>query len=192
VARNKVRVALDASIHERALASRETLDRMLERNEVIYGVNIGFGGNVKFLIPPSAIAVHQQGMLRLLCPRPSRWVADDRLDLASFSLRNYKGCQLPPLRLAQTFLPCWHCNGSAGPAVRDGLEYSICGQVIATLKYNKTCATVFTVTIRACLVEQILSILDCCRGFNVKRRSGKYRSDESMKLKQQKCTTGAE
>jgi histidine ammonia-lyase len=66
VARNKVRVALDASIHERALASRETLDRMLERNEVIYGVNIGFGGNVKFLIPPSAIAVHQQGMLRHL------------------------------------------------------------------------------------------------------------------------------
>ena len=48
---SKVPVMLDASIYDCVSASSETLELMLERNEVIYGVNTGFGGNVKFLIP---------------------------------------------------------------------------------------------------------------------------------------------
>jgi phenylalanine ammonia-lyase len=67
VARHDVEVALDAAVKERVEASRNALERMLKRGELIYGVNTGFGGNVKFGVPHSQVDAHQLNLLRFLC-----------------------------------------------------------------------------------------------------------------------------
>src|ERR1700730_5760123 len=66
VARRKIPVALDGAVKKGVWASRKALDQMLERGEVVYGVNTGFGGNVKYLIPSVGVAEHQRGMLQHL------------------------------------------------------------------------------------------------------------------------------
>src|ERR1700730_15964295 len=66
VTRQKVPVMFAGWVKERLEASRDVLNRMLDGGEIIYGVNTGFGGNVKFLIPSTEIAAHQRGMLRHL------------------------------------------------------------------------------------------------------------------------------
>ena len=67
VVRRNRPVGLDPTARARLLASREALEAMLAQGDVIYGVNTGFGGNVKFLIPSKQVVCHQQGMLRHLC-----------------------------------------------------------------------------------------------------------------------------
>jgi phenylalanine ammonia-lyase len=66
VARRKIPVAVDGAVKKQVSASREALDQMLERGEVVYGVNTGFGGNVKYLIPSVGVAEHQRRMLQHL------------------------------------------------------------------------------------------------------------------------------
>ena len=48
VARDSAHVHLDASVTALLATSRAALELKLQRQEVIYGVNTGFGGNVKF------------------------------------------------------------------------------------------------------------------------------------------------
>ncbi len=45
---------------------RQTLERKLAKGEVIYGVNTGFGGNARFVIPSDELAHHQQNLLEFL------------------------------------------------------------------------------------------------------------------------------
>jgi phenylalanine ammonia-lyase len=66
VARCNAKVALSSGVKERVDASRAALERKLERGELIYGVNTGFGGNVKFGVPLAQIDQHQQNLLRFL------------------------------------------------------------------------------------------------------------------------------
>src|SRR5262245_27971739 len=46
---------------------RDLLDRKLAEGEVVYGVNTGFGGNARFVIPDGELAHHQQNLLEFLC-----------------------------------------------------------------------------------------------------------------------------
>ena len=66
VARYRAPVALSDSpqLRKRVEASRAALDRVLGEGEIIYGVNTGYGGNVKFLIPPSQVNHHQKNLLQ--------------------------------------------------------------------------------------------------------------------------------
>jgi phenylalanine ammonia-lyase len=45
---------------------RETLQRKLNAGEVIYGVNTGFGGNARYMIPDDEAAHHQRNLLEFL------------------------------------------------------------------------------------------------------------------------------
>jgi histidine ammonia-lyase len=67
VARNESKVTLSPGVDERVDASRAVLERMLDRRELVYGVNTGFGGSVKFAVPPLVVGKHQQNLLRFLC-----------------------------------------------------------------------------------------------------------------------------
>ena len=69
VARGGVAVELsrDPEFRRRLELSRETLMRKLQEGEVIYGVNTGFGGNARFVIPREELAHHQQNLLEFLC-----------------------------------------------------------------------------------------------------------------------------
>src|SRR5438132_9100529 len=51
VAREKLRVRLsqERDVREKILASRQLLEEKLRRGEIIYGVNTGLGGNVRFI-----------------------------------------------------------------------------------------------------------------------------------------------
>src|SRR5580692_4066746 len=46
---------------------RQMLEDKLRAGEVIYGVNTGFGGNVKFVIPDNELEHHQRNLLEYHC-----------------------------------------------------------------------------------------------------------------------------
>src|SRR5262245_59006837 len=68
VARLNTRVALasDPTVRENISASRQLLETKLAAKEIIYGVNTGFGGNARYLIPTSEISKHQENMFQFL------------------------------------------------------------------------------------------------------------------------------
>lgn len=47
--------------------SRETLEQKLAQGELIYGVNTGFGGNVRYVIPADEMIHHQDNLLEFMC-----------------------------------------------------------------------------------------------------------------------------
>jgi phenylalanine ammonia-lyase len=68
VARRFVRVSAgtDPAVRERVEQGRKTLERKLAQGEVIYGVNTGYGGNARFVIPDEELVHHQQNLLEFL------------------------------------------------------------------------------------------------------------------------------
>lgn len=68
VARHGQHVALSADqvFRRRIGRSREALERKLAAGEVVYGVNTGFGGNARYVIPSDELAHHQQNLLEFL------------------------------------------------------------------------------------------------------------------------------
>jgi phenylalanine ammonia-lyase len=68
VARQKFRVRLSQApeVRKKIVASRELLEEKLRRGEIIYGVNTGLGGNVRFILPAKDLAAHQQNIFRFL------------------------------------------------------------------------------------------------------------------------------
>jgi phenylalanine ammonia-lyase len=68
VARHGQKVALteDKEFRSRISHGRDVLQRKLEAGEVVYGVNTGFGGNARYVIPPEELAHHQQNLLEFL------------------------------------------------------------------------------------------------------------------------------
>ena len=70
VARGKfpVQLSQQPDIRKKILASRALLEEKLRRGEIIYGVNTGLGGNVRFILPAKDLAKHQENIFRfLLC-----------------------------------------------------------------------------------------------------------------------------
>jgi phenylalanine ammonia-lyase len=66
VARQQAKIDFDNLVGGAVESSRSFLDQLLDQEEVIYGVNTGYGGNVKFLIPYTEINKHQENLLRFL------------------------------------------------------------------------------------------------------------------------------
>jgi phenylalanine ammonia-lyase len=68
VAREKLRVRLSqaSEVRKKIVASRELLQDKLARGEIIYGVNTGLGGNVRFILPAKDLTQHQQNIFRFL------------------------------------------------------------------------------------------------------------------------------
>jgi phenylalanine ammonia-lyase len=68
VARHRAPVQLsqDPTVSANIAASRRLLDEKLGRGEIIYGVNTGLGGNVRFILPAKDLAAHQQNIFRFL------------------------------------------------------------------------------------------------------------------------------
>ncbi len=68
VARKKAGVVLsrDAEVRKKILASRKLLEEKLRHGEIIYGVNTGLGGNVRFILPAKDLVAHQQNIFRFL------------------------------------------------------------------------------------------------------------------------------
>jgi len=68
VARHGQSVALspDEEFRRRIERGRAALERKLAAGEVVYGVNTGFGGNARYVIPSAELAHHQQNLLEFL------------------------------------------------------------------------------------------------------------------------------
>jgi phenylalanine ammonia-lyase len=68
VARHGQAVSLsdDADFRGRITRGREALERKLAAGEVVYGVNTGFGGNARYVIPDEELAHHQRNLLEFL------------------------------------------------------------------------------------------------------------------------------
>ncbi len=67
VARRKAQIDFDKTVGSAVESSRNFLDQLLDQEKVIYGVNTGYGANVKFLIPHTEVNRHQENLLRFLC-----------------------------------------------------------------------------------------------------------------------------
>lgn len=68
VARRNVRVELTTNfeVRERIFAARQLLEKKLAAGEIVYGVNTGYGGNVRFLIPHDELSFHQENLFHSL------------------------------------------------------------------------------------------------------------------------------
>lgn len=64
VARHRARVALSPDARTRMLASNAIVTRIVERNEVVYGVTTGFGKLSDIAIPPHRLAELQVNLVR--------------------------------------------------------------------------------------------------------------------------------
>ncbi len=64
--RQPVTLSCDPEFRANIRRSREALERILSRGEIIYGVNTGFGGNAHFVIPGDEMAHHQANLLEFL------------------------------------------------------------------------------------------------------------------------------
>jgi phenylalanine ammonia-lyase len=61
-----VQLSQEPDIRRKILASRELLEQKLRRGEIIYGVNTGLGGNVRFILPAKDLAKHQENIFQFL------------------------------------------------------------------------------------------------------------------------------
>src|SRR4249920_691018 len=62
----RVQLSQAPEVRNKILASRQLLEEKLQRGEIIYGVNTGLGGNVRFILPAPDLAKHQQNIFRFL------------------------------------------------------------------------------------------------------------------------------
>jgi phenylalanine ammonia-lyase len=65
--RRPVSLSSDPQFRANLRRGRDLLERKLREGEVIYGVNTGFGGNVKFVIPDTELAHHQRNLIEYHC-----------------------------------------------------------------------------------------------------------------------------
>ena len=84
VARQDSRVELTSNtdVRKKISASRQLLEKKLAAGEIIYGVNTGFGGNVRFLISQSDLSFHQENLFRALTCGTGQPLADDAVRAA--------------------------------------------------------------------------------------------------------------
>ncbi len=90
------RLAQDDSFRRHIDRGPETIRRLLDRGELIYGVNTGFGGNVKYIIPDAELQHHQENLLNFLScgvgdPLPPEVVRAAILLRANALARGYSG-----------------------------------------------------------------------------------------------------
>lgn len=62
-----VSLSTDTGFREKLSSGRRALERKLAEGEIVYGVNTGFGGNARRLIPDHELAHHQQNLVEFLC-----------------------------------------------------------------------------------------------------------------------------
>ena len=94
--RQPVRLSQDEAFRRQIDRGPEAIRRILDRGELIYGVNTGFGGNVKFIIPDVELQHHQENLLNFLScgvgdPLPDEVVRAAILLRANALARGYSG-----------------------------------------------------------------------------------------------------
>jgi len=98
VAAGGAAVSLAASARRRATASRRTVERIVERNEVVYGVTTGFGKLSDVVIPTDRLAELQVNLIRshaagVGAPLPTREVRAMMLLRANVIAKGYTGAR---------------------------------------------------------------------------------------------------
>jgi phenylalanine ammonia-lyase len=86
--RQRVKLSADPEFRRRIEQSRQSLERKLARGEVIYGVNTGYGGNARFVIPEEELAHHQQNLLEFLACGVGEPLPEDAVRAAIFLRAN--------------------------------------------------------------------------------------------------------
>src|SRR5438067_10527621 len=91
-------VAVSRSAHERANASRRTVDRLLAEGVAVYGVTTGFGKLSDVVIPPARLAELQRNLVRSHAagvgdPMPEREVRAMMLLRANVIAKGHSGAR---------------------------------------------------------------------------------------------------
>ena len=91
--------ALALSAHPRILRARRFVEQIIERNEVVYGINTGFGALADVVIPPAKLRELQVNLVRShSCgvgePLSEQVVRAMMLQRANVLAKGYSGCRL--------------------------------------------------------------------------------------------------
>jgi phenylalanine ammonia-lyase len=91
-----VQLTPDPAVRARLERGPAAIRRLLDRGEILYGVNTGFGGNVKLIIPDAELRHHQENLLDVLTcgvgdPQPREVVRAAILLRANALARGYSG-----------------------------------------------------------------------------------------------------
>ncbi|MYB06789.1 MAG: aromatic amino acid lyase [Gemmatimonadetes bacterium] len=109
VARDRVPVRLDPAAAERVRRSREALERLLERDDPVYGVNTGFGRLAQVRITREEQRALQRNLVRSHAagvgrPLPTEEVRAILLLRANALARGQSGCRLVVVERLVDFL----------------------------------------------------------------------------------------
>jgi phenylalanine ammonia-lyase len=91
-----VHLTSDPAVRQRLDRGSAAIRQMLDRGEILYGVNTGFGGNVKLIIPDAELRHHQENLVDVLTcgvgePLPPDVVRAAILLRANALARGYSG-----------------------------------------------------------------------------------------------------
>ncbi len=97
--RHPVHLTADAATRRRLERGPAAIRRLLDQGEIVYGVNTGFGGNVKLIIPEAELRHHQENLIDVLTcgvgdPLPAEVVRAAILLRANALARAYSGVRL--------------------------------------------------------------------------------------------------
>ena len=114
-----VRLSDDESFRRRIERGREALENKLAQGEVIYGVNTGFGGNARYVIPDDEVAHHQRNLLEFLSCGVGEPLSEEAVRAAILLRANALARGLSAVRmlvierLLDLLEPADHADGSA-------------------------------------------------------------------------------
>lgn len=125
-----VRLSETPEVRQKILRSRQILEEKLRAGEIIYGVNTGLGGNVRYILPSQELAHHQQNIFRfLICgsgdPLPEEAVRAAMLLRANALAKGYSAVRVVVIeRLIELLnrgitprVPCYGSVGASGDLI---------------------------------------------------------------------------
>ena len=76
LAKNHIQVELSAGVREKVSRSRDHLDRLIESNKIIYGVNTSMGGFVNWLVPTDLAYTLQKNLINAVATNVGEYFSD--------------------------------------------------------------------------------------------------------------------
>lgn len=142
--KSNLKLAISEEVEDKIQASADLLQKFIDENRIIYGVNTSLGGFVNYLIPKESAEQLQENLISAVATNVGKFL-DDKISRASILVRLNslaKGASAISLENFQKLLeiynaeiiPCIPCQGSLGAS--GDLGPLACIALVATGKWK--------------------------------------------------------